>query len=94
MRSHKRIAAALTAVLCIAVTACGSSSDSSSGNSSMKEKKLEENQQEIVERLCDSMETRDIKNSTIEWFSFWDINPTASEDKDIGVDQVRRQDQL
>ena len=52
----------------------------------MPEKKLEENQQEVVERLSNDMVTRDLKNNTIEWFSFWDINPTASEDKDIGVD--------
>ena len=86
MRSGKRFGAALAAIMCIAVTACGSSSDSSGASSSMPEKKLDENQQEVVERLTNDMVTRDLKNNTIEWFSFWDINPTASEDKDIGVD--------
>lgn len=86
MKTSKRIAAAVMGILCIASTACGSSESSSGSSSSMPEKKLEENQQQVVERLSNDMETRELENNTIEWFSFWDINPTASEDKDIGVD--------
>ena len=85
MNKAKKIAA-FTVALCsaFAVASCGKGSDESTA---MKEKKLKETQQEIVDRLADSMtETRELENSTIKWFSFWDINPTSSEDKEIGAD--------
>lgn len=50
-------------------------------------KKLEESQQEIVQRLADSItDERQLESTEIDWFSFYDINPTASADKEIGVD--------
>ena len=93
MRKLKLTAAALLALaLTVGVTACGSGNNGDSdknGNnaSSMPEKKLEEDQQDVVSRLADSMENvRELENNEIVWFSFYDINPTASADKDIGVD--------
>lgn len=88
MRAIKRTAAAmLAAVMTLGFASCGGSSDSKGGSSSsMPEKKLEEDQQDIVNRLAGEMEARELENNEIKWFSFYDINPTASEDKEIGVD--------
>lgn len=74
------LAATVTALSC---ASCGKEDKSSSA----APKKLKESQQEIVQRLADSMtEKRELASSEIKWFSFWDINPTSSEDKEIGVD--------
>ncbi|EXM37462.1 extracellular solute-binding protein [Ruminococcus albus] len=92
MRKIKLTAAALLALaLSIGMAACSSGSsddsDKKSGDaSSMPEKKLEESQQDIVTRLAGEMEDKELANNEIVWFSFYDINPTASADKDIGVD--------
>ena len=96
MTKAKRITAgALALVTALAMASCGSSSDNASSTgsaagaadtTSMPEKKLEESQQDIVERLAGEMEVRELENNTIDWFCHWDINPTASADKDIGVD--------
>jgi ABC-type glycerol-3-phosphate transport system substrate-binding protein len=92
MRKIKLTAAALLALaLSIGMAACssGSSDDSDKKGgdaSSMPEKKLEESQQDIVTRLAGEMEDKELANNEIVWFSFYDINPTASADKDIGVD--------
>ncbi|MBR1863264.1 MAG: extracellular solute-binding protein [Ruminococcus sp.] len=89
MKNIKKISALTLALMMAAgISACGSSSSSSTtDSSSMPEKKLEENQQEIVQRLSDEItDARTLENPEIKWFSFYDINPTASEDKEIGVD--------
>lgn len=87
MKNSKRIITGVLALLtALSVTACGSSSSGKGESSSMPEKKLEESQQDIVDRLAGEMEDKKLENNTIDWFCFWDINPTASEDKDIGVD--------
>jgi ABC-type glycerol-3-phosphate transport system substrate-binding protein len=92
MRKIKLTAAAILALaLTMGMAACGSGNSDDSGKggndaSSMPEKKLEENQQDIVTRLAGEMEDKQLANSEIVWFSFYDINPTASADKDIGVD--------
>lgn len=88
MSTLKRTAAGVLALaLALSMAACGSSDDSSTASSSMPEKKLEESQQDIVNRLADEMtEVRELENNEIDWFSFYDINPTASVDKEIGVD--------
>ena len=86
MKKIKRVLAAVVAMSsALSIAACGNSS--SSDSSSMPEKELKEDQQQIVQRLADSItEPRKLENNTIKWFSHWDINPTESEDKDIGVD--------
>lgn len=88
MKSSKKIAAALLALMtALSCAACGSKdSGNDSASSSMPEKKLEESQQDIVDRLAGEMTARELENPEIEWFSHYDINPTASEDKEIGVD--------
>jgi ABC-type glycerol-3-phosphate transport system substrate-binding protein len=93
MRKLKLTAAGLLALaLAVGLGACGSGNNGDSGKkdsgsaSSMPEKKLEEDQQDIVSRLADDMDAKELENNEIEWFSFYDINPTASADKDIGVD--------
>ena len=94
MRKLKMTAAGLFAlVLALGMAACGAGNDSgdSTGNAnsaeSMPEKKLEESQQDIVNRLADDMtDVRELASNEIDWFSFYDINPTASADKEIGVD--------
>ena len=85
MKAIKKAAALAAALSCaLSVAACG---NTSSSESSMPEKVLKEDQQQIVDRLSDSIkEPRKLDNTTIKWFSHWDINPTESEDKDIGVD--------
>lgn len=78
-------AAVLALTMALSFAACGNKSDGNS--SSMPEKKLEESQQEIVQRLADSItDERQLESTEIDWFSFYDINPTASADKEIGVD--------
>lgn len=86
MNKAKRITALALAICTVfGMTSCSGSADDSS--KAAKEKKLKETQQEIVNRLADDMsETRDLENKTIKWFSFWDINPTSSDDKEIGAD--------
>ena len=86
MKAFKRVLAGAVALSsALSIAACGNSS--SSDSSSMPEKELKEDQQQIVQRLADSItEPRKLDNTTIKWFSHWDINPTESEDKDIGVD--------
>ena len=86
MKAFKRAAAAIVALSsALSIAACGNSS--SSDSSSMPEKVLKEDQQQIVERLSSSIKNpRKLDNSTIKWFSHWDINPTESADKEIGVD--------
>lgn len=94
MKNYKRIAVgALAFLAALGMASCGGTSNSSNSgaagaadSSSMPEKKLEEDQQQVVENTVSDMETRELKNSTIDWFCHWDINPTASDDKDIGVD--------
>ena len=85
MRNLKKLAAAAAALTMVAsLAACGNSSDDSS---SMAEKKLNEDQQQTIEDIIESQtDDRVLENNEIKWFSFWDINPTASDDKDIGVD--------
>lgn len=85
-KTLKRTLAGITAMCsALSIAACGNSS--SSDSSSMPEKVLKEDQQQIVQRLADSIESpRQLDNTQIEWFSHWDINPTESADKDIGVD--------
>ncbi|MBR6045334.1 MAG: extracellular solute-binding protein [Ruminococcus sp.] len=91
MKKFKRIAA-LTAAMTMALTmaSCGSgdSSGTSDSAATTTEKKLEDSQQEVVDSIAnDSKEDdRKLENTEIKWFSFWDINPTSSDDKDIGVD--------
>lgn len=84
----KRAAAAILALsMALSVAACGDSEGSEADSSSMPPKELEESQQEIVQRLADSItEPRELESNEIDWFSFYDINPTASADKEIGVD--------
>ena len=84
MRNIKKLAAGLAALtMVVSLAACGSTDD----DSSMSEKTLNEDQQQIVQRLADSItEPRELPTNEIKWFSFWDINPTSSDDKDIGVD--------
>ena len=95
MSTFKKTAAALFALaLALGMAACGAGSDDNGGSAdntnsveSMPEKKLEESQQDIVNRLADDMtDVRELTNNEIDWFSFYDINPTASADKEIGVD--------
>ncbi len=86
MKTIKRISAFAAALaLAAGMTACGKT-DSKDSSSSKPEKKLKESQQEIVERLSNDMNERKLDNNEIEWFSFYDINPSETEDKDIGVD--------
>ena len=87
MNKAKRICAfALALCAMVSTAACGSSSSDNS-SSAAKQKKLKETQQEIVQRLADDItETRKLDNTEIKWMSFWDINPTASDDKEIGAD--------
>ncbi len=84
MKNTKRILALAAALLtAFGAVGCGANDNSTSS----EDKKLKESQQEIVERLANDMtNTRELENSTIKWFSHWDINPTNSEDKEIGVD--------
>lgn len=86
MKNFKKAAAGILAItMAFASTSC--SEKDKDNSSSMPEKKLEAEQQDIIERLCGEItEPRELENTEIKWFSFWDINPTASEDKDIGVD--------
>ena len=95
MSTFKKTAAALFALaLALGMAACGAGSDDNGGSAdntnsveSMPEKKLEESQQDIVNRLANDMtDVRELANNEIDWFSFYDINPTASADKEIGVD--------
>ncbi len=87
MKAIKRTAVALlAAVMSVGFASCGNSGSDKGSSSSMPEKKLEEDQQDIVNRLAGEMEERTLENNEIKWFSFYDINPTASEDKEIGVD--------
>lgn len=87
MKRNKRIVAGILAILsAVSCASCGKNGSSSS--SSMPIKELKETQQEIVSRLAKGTEstTRKLENSEIKWFSFYDINPTATIDKEIGVD--------
>ncbi|SDA09239.1 extracellular solute-binding protein [Ruminococcus sp. YE71] len=87
MKAIKRTAAAVLAVvMSVGFASCGSKSGGDGSSSSMPEKKLEADQQDVVDSLAEDMETRTLENSEIKWFSFYDINPTASEDKEIGAD--------
>lgn len=85
MRKLKKLAAGLAALtMVVSLAACGSSG---SDDSSMAEKKLNEDQQAAIDEIAESKaDDRVLENTEIKWFSFWDINPTASDDKDIGVD--------
>ncbi|WP_124099312.1 extracellular solute-binding protein [Ruminococcus sp. Marseille-P6503] len=81
----RKAAAVLALTMTLSFAACGNKSDDSS--SSTPEKKLKESQQEIIHRLADSItDKRQLENTEIDWFSFYDINPTSSADKEIGVD--------
>ena len=85
MRKLKKLAAGLAALtMVVSLAACGSSG---SDDSSMAEKKLNEDQQAVIDEIAESKaDDRVLENTEIKWFSFWDINPTGSDDKDIGVD--------
>lgn len=87
MRDLKKLVAGIAALtMAFGMASCGST-DSSSDASPMSEKKLEESQQQAVNEIAESKpDDRVLENTEIKWFSFYDINPTASEDKDIGVD--------
>ena len=82
----KRILAcaiALTTALCS--FGCGKGDEKNT--TTTPPKTLQSHQQEVVDELAESMEfTRELESSTIDWFSFWDINPTDAEDKEIGAD--------
>lgn len=87
MKKTKKVMAALLAVFtAVSCAACGTVDTDSGSSSSMPEKKLKESQQDIVNRLSEEMTARELKDTEIKWFSHYDINPTASEDKEIGVD--------
>ena len=102
MKGYKRIAACAAAVMmAAAMTACGdtdSGTTSSNGGSTdnstdgavttVMGKDLEESQQQVIDDIASDSKADDrvLTNTNIKWFSFWDINPTSSEDKDIGVD--------
>lgn len=90
MRNLKRLAAAAAAMTMVfSLAACGSSSsEGGSSTETTTTKKLEDSQQQVVESIANdsAADTRTLTNNEIKWFSFWDINPTASDDKDIGVD--------
>lgn len=90
MRNMKKLAAAAAAMLMtVSLASCGSSdSGSGDGTTTTTEKKLEDSQQEVIDSIANdsTSDTRQLTNTEIQWFSFWDINPTSSEDKDIGVD--------
>ena len=92
MRKIKRLAAAAAAMTMVfSLAACGSGDSSGGSNAETTttvEKKLENSQQDVVDSIANdsTADDRVLENSEIKWFSFWDINPTASEDKEIGVD--------
>ena len=90
MKSMKRFTAlALSLLVMLSLCACGSSSsEGGSSTETTTTKKLEDSQQQVVESIANdsAADTRTLTNNEIKWFSFWDINPTASDDKDIGVD--------
>ncbi|MBR4555597.1 MAG: extracellular solute-binding protein [Ruminococcus sp.] len=97
MRNMKKFAAGAAAMLmALSVTACGDSSSSGNSGSDTSsaettttvEKKLDESQQQVIDDIANDSkpEDRKLENTNIKWFSFWDINPTSSEDKEIGVD--------
>ncbi len=102
MRKIKKLASCAAAVLmAFTAASCGSTESSSGGDNAASQsdnsiavtttamgKDLETSQQEVIDDLAaDSKpDDRKLENTNIKWFSFWDINPTSSEDKDIGVD--------
>jgi len=95
MRNIKRLSAAAAALtMAISMAACGSSSSSSSAadngstQTKVSGKDLDSSQQDVIDSIAGDSKPDDRKltNTEIKWFSFWDINPTSSEDKDIGVD--------
>lgn len=95
MMRYKKFAAGTAALLmAFSMSACGSSDSSGTDASATPDtttvmgKDLENSQQEIIDSIAadSKADDRQLTNTTIKWFSFWDINPTSSEDKDIGVD--------
>ncbi|MBR1740198.1 MAG: extracellular solute-binding protein [Ruminococcus sp.] len=83
-KMHKAAAGLMAFMMVFSAASCGGAKDKKKDSAS--EKKLEESQQEVVDRLAAEADKRELESSTIRWFSHWDINPTSSEDKDIGVD--------
>ena len=96
MRNFKKFASLAAAVImAMGAASCGdtSSSDTAANDdgaitTTASGKDLKESQQEAINDIASESkpEDRQLTNTNIKWFSFWDINPTSSEDKDIGVD--------
>ena len=97
MRNYKKFASfAAAIVMAFGVASCGSSDSSDTAASTgdattattASGRDLKESQQEVIKDIAteSKADDRQLTNTTIKWFSFWDINPTSSEDKDIGVD--------
>ena len=97
MRNYKKFASfAAAIVIAFGVASCGDSGSSDAGTSTgdattattASGRDLKDSQKEAIDQIASESKPDDRKltNSTIKWFSFWDINPTSSDDKDIGVD--------
>ena len=99
MRKIKKAASIAAAILMsVSAASCGSTSSSEDGKAAdansialqttASGRDLHESQQEVIDDIASDSkpDDRKLENTNIKWFSFWDINPTSSDDKDIGVD--------
>ena len=96
MRNIKKLASFTAAiVMAFGMASCGDSASSDDTESTAATlattasgQDLKDSQREVIDSIAaeSSPEDRKLSNTTIKWFSHWDINPTSSDDKDKGVD--------
>lgn len=98
MKAYKRIAAGLcAAMMCLGMASCGDSTDSSSGGTESNkaptqnedEIKLDSEAQEKVDELTSQLEDVELENTTIKFFSHWDMNPQAGQVVPPGLQMFR-----
>ncbi|MBQ8377717.1 MAG: extracellular solute-binding protein [Oscillospiraceae bacterium] len=86
MKAKRILAFSLALATALSAFGCGKD-DENKKTTTTEPKKLESHQQEQLDNLAENMENvRQLESSEIDWFSFWDINPTEAEDKEIGAD--------
>ncbi|MBE6836684.1 MAG: extracellular solute-binding protein [Ruminococcus sp.] len=85
MKAKKILAFSLALATALCSFGCGKGGDDKKTTTTPK--KIDAESQQSIDQMAATMgEPRELESSEIDWFSFWDINPTDAEDKETGAD--------